>query len=141
MKYAATDEIIALRLSEGDDIGVCGSHACRICEVDSAVIVSAAGMVSSVTFGWYSGSGYDTETVMDVMELAAMSGNVSYRNGSLYAHLHGVFNRRDHNALSGHILQAIVFNNAEIFLKPLVTVALARVFDVSLEALAPEKRL
>lgn len=141
MKYAATDEIIALRLSEGDDIGDCVTHACRICEVDSAVIVSAAGMVSSVTFGWYSGSGYDTETVMDVMELAAMSGNVSYRNGSLYAHLHGVFNRRDNNALSGHILQAIVFNNAEIFLKPLVTVALARVFDGSFEALAPEKRL
>jgi len=111
--------MIALRLSEGDDLGDSIAHVCRTCDVDSAVIVSAAGMVSSVTFGWYNGRDYNTETVKDIMELASLSGNVSYRGGSLYPHLHGVFNKPDHGAISGHILQAIVFNNAEVFLKPL----------------------
>lgn len=141
MKYAATDEIIALRLSEGDDISDCIIHACRACDVDSAVLFCAAGMVSSVTFGWYNGRDYNTETVKEIMEMAALSGNVSYRGGSLYPHLHGVFNKTDHSAISGHILQAIVFNNAEVFLKPLVTVTLGRAFDGTFEALAPQKKL
>ena len=141
MKYAATDEMIAIRLSEGDDLSDSIAHVCRTCDVDSAVVVGAAGMVSSVTFGWYNGRDYNTETNKDIMELTALSGNVSYRGGSLYPHLHGVFNRPDHAALSGHILQAIIFNNAEIFLKPLSTMLLGRSFDGAFEALAPEKRL
>ncbi len=141
MKYAATDEILAMRLSEGDDLGDSIVHVCKNCDIDSAVIVTAAGMVSSVIFGWYNGRDYNTETVKDIMELAALSGNVSYRGGALYPHLHGVFNRPNHGAISGHILQAIVFNNAEVFLKPLSTVMLGRSLDGAFEALAPEKRL
>jgi len=141
MKYAATDEIIAIRLSEGEDLADSLVHVCKACDVDSAVIVSAAGMVSSVTFGWYNGRDYNTETVREIMELTSLSGNVSFRGGALYPHLHGVFNKPDHAALSGHLLQAIVFNNAELFLKPLSTVHLGRSFDGSFEALAPEKKM
>jgi len=141
LKYAATDEIIAIRLSEGEDLADSLVHVCKACDVDSAVIVSAAGMVSSVTFGWYNGRDYNTETVREIMELTSLSGNVSFRGGALYPHLHGVFNKPDHAALSGHLLQAIVFNNAELFLKPLSTVHLGRSFDGSFEALAPEKKM
>ena len=141
MKYAATDEIIAIRLSEGEDLADSLVHVCKACDVDSAVIVSAAGMVSSVTFGWYNGRDYNTETVREIMELTSLSGNVSFRGGALYPHLHGVFNKPDHAALSGHLLQAIVFNNAELFLKPLSTVHLGRSFDGSFEARAPEKKM
>ena len=141
MKYAATDEIIAIRLTEGDDLADSIIFACRKAEVDSAIVVGGAGMVSSVTFGWYNGRDYNTEKVAETMELAALSGNVSYRGGNLYPHLHAVFNKPDHKALSGHILQAIVFNNAEIFLRPLATIHLGRSFDGSFEALDPEKRI
>lgn len=141
MKYAATDEIIAIRLSEGEDLADSLVHVCKACDVDSAVIVSAAGMVSSVTFGWYNGRDYNTETVREIMELTSLSGNVSFRGGALYPHLHGVFNKPDHAALSGHLLQAIVFNNTELFIKPLSTVHLGRSFDGSFEALAPEKKM
>lgn len=141
MKYAATDEIIAIRLSEGDDLADSIMFACKQAEVDSAIVVGGAGMISSITFGWYNGRDYNTEKITEIMELAALSGNVSYREGSLYAHLHAVFNKPDHNALSGHILQAIVFNNAEIFLRPLSTIHLGRSFDGTFEALDPEKRI
>ncbi len=141
MKYAATDEIIAIRLAEGDDLADSIVFACRKAEVDSAIVVGGAGMISSVTFGWYNGRDYNTEKFETTMELTALSGNVSYRGGSLYPHLHGVFNPPDHHSLSGHILQAIVFNNAEIFLRPLATIHLGRSFDGSFEALDPEKRI
>lgn len=141
MKYAATDEIIAIRLSEGEEIADSLVHVCKTCNVDSAVVVSAAGMVSSVTFGWYNGRDYTTETVREIMELTSLGGNVSFRGGALYPHLHGVFNKPDHAALSGHLLQAIVFNNMELFLQPLSTVHLGRSFDGTFEALAPEKRM
>ena len=141
MQYAATDEVIAIRLSEGEEIVDSIVHVCKECNVDSAVILSAVGMASSVTFGWYNGRNYNTETVREELELASLSGDVSYRGGSVYPHLHGVFNRPDHTALSGHLLQVVVFNNTELFLKPLTTVHLGRAFDGSFEALAPEKRL
>ena len=141
MKYAATDEMIAIPLSEGDEIGNCIAHVCRSCDVDSAVIVGGAGMVSTLTFGWYNGRDYNTEAIREVVELAALSGNVSYKGTGIYVHIHGVFNRPDHHALSGHILNAVVFNNAEIFLKTLTTIRLGREFDGSFEALSPEKRI
>jgi hypothetical protein len=141
MKIAATDEIIALRLSDGEEVMDSLAYACRESDVDSAVLVSAVGMVSSVTFGWYNGRDYTTEAVRETMELGSLSGNVSYRGAKLYPHLHGVFNRPDHTTLGGHLLQVVVFNNMELFLKPLTTVRLGHAFDGSFEALAPEKRL
>lgn len=141
MKYAATDEMIALRLSDGEEIMSSLIHVCRENDVDSAVIFSSIGMVSSVVFGWYNGRDYTTETVNEELELCSLSGNISLREGKLYPHLHGVFNRPDHSVLSGHVLQVVPLNNVELFLKPLNTIHLGRAFDGSFEALAPEKRL
>jgi len=140
MRYAASNEIIAIRLSEGDDIHEAISQVCSENSVDSAVLVSALGMVSSVTFGWFTGSEYLTETLNETLELVSMSGDVSYKENKLYPHLHATFNRPDHSVLSGHILQAKIHNNAELFLLPLTSIILSRQFDGWFDALAPEKR-
>jgi len=140
VRYAASKDIIAMRLSEGDDIHESIKQVCTENNIDSAVILSALGMVSSVTFGWFTGNEYLTETNSETLELVAITGDVSYKGDTLYPHLHATFNRPDHSVISGHILQAKVHNNAEIFLLPLSSIILNRQFDGWFEALAPEKR-
>ncbi|MDD3427271.1 MAG: DNA-binding protein [Aminobacterium sp.] len=141
MKYAATDEMIVIRLTDGEDIHNSINYVCKEQDVDSAVIVSAAGMVSSVTFGWFNGKEYEKVTYNEVMELSALSGNVSYKQAGIYPHLHAVFSRPDHTCLAGHILHTVTFHNIEICIIPLKTLYLNREFDEWFEALAPEKRL
>ena len=141
MKYAATDEMIVLRLTHGEDIHNSISFVCKERDVDSAVFVSAAGMVTNVTFGWFNGKEYEKATYNNVMELLALNGNVSYKHEGIYPHLHAVFSRPDHTCLGGHILQALVHHNVEICIIPLKTIYLNREFDEWFEALAPETRL
>jgi hypothetical protein len=141
MKYAATDEMIVIRLTDGEELHGSISYVCKERDVDSAVIVSAAGMVGSVTFGWFNGREYETASYNEVLELSALGGNISYKKEGIYPHIHAVLSRPDHTCLAGHILRAITYHNLEICLVPLKTIYLNREFDEWFEALAPEKRL
>jgi predicted DNA-binding protein with PD1-like motif len=140
MRSVATDEIIVLRLTEGDNLHDCISQVCKENNIDSAVIVTGLGMISHVTFGWFTGNEYLTETRDGVFELVGLSGNISYKGNDIYPHLHAIFSMEDHSVEGGHILKATVHNNVEIFIQPLKTVFLNRSFDGWFDALAPEKR-
>lgn len=140
MRYAASDEIVFLRLSDGEDLHRSLTMACEEYAIDSAVLVSGLGMIRDVTFGWYTGTEYIQETVHGPFELTALSGNISYRGSSIYAHLHAVFNGRDHAAASGHILKACCDHNLEIALLPMQSLRLRRENDGWFEAIVPEKR-
>ncbi len=141
MRYAATDEMIVLRLSQGDDIHQSISQVCMDNNIDSAIVTNGLGMVDSVIFGWFTGNEYVNERYSETLEISSLNGDISYKKDKIYVHLHGVFNRPEHTTLSGHVLEAKVHNNAEIFIKPLQSIVLNRTFDGWFEALAPERRL
>lgn len=140
MRYAASEEVVVIRLTEGDDIHDSISQVCTENNIDSAMVVTGLGMVSHITFGWFTGNEYLTETHDNTFELIGLNGNVSYKGNKLYPHLHGIFSREDHSVLGGHILKATAHNNIEIFIKPIQTIFLNRDFDGWFDALAPEKR-
>lgn len=140
MRYAFTEEIIAIRLTDGEEIHSSLAFVCRENSIDSAVIISAAGMVREVTFGWFNGHEYLRETRDEVFELLALNGNISYRGQDIYPHLHATLSSQDHQPVGGHILRAVVDHNLEIFLKPLNTVILSREFDGWFEAIVPVRR-
>lgn len=140
MRYAVSDEMLFLRLSDGEDLHTSLARACEEYSVDSAVVLSGLGMIRDVTFGWFTGNEYLRETASGPFELTALSGNISYRGNSLYPHLHAVFNGRDHAALSGHILKACCDHNLEIALLPMRSIHLAREDDGWFEAIVPQKR-
>lgn len=140
MRYAFTDEIIAIRLSEGEEIHSSLAFVCNENNVDSAVVISATGMVREVTFGWFNGNEYLQETRNELFELLALNGNISYRGQDIYPHLHATLSTRDHHTVGGHILKAVVDHNLEVFLKPLNTVLLGREFDGWFEAIVPVRR-
>jgi predicted DNA-binding protein with PD1-like motif len=140
MRYACTEEIVAIRLSDGEDVHSSLAFVCRENDIDSAVIVSASGMVREVTFGWFNGHEYLKENRDQVFELLSLNGNLSYRTREIYPHLHATLGTQDHQVLGGHILKAIVDHNLEVFLKPLNTVLLGREFDGWFEAIVPVRR-
>lgn len=140
MRYSLTDELFALRLTEGEELHASIAKACQEYHCDSAVVLGGLGMVRNVTFGWFTGTEYLTETHDEIFELAALSGDVSYKDDTLYPHLHMVVNRRDHSVLGGHCLRAVVDHNMEVFLKPVHSIQFRREFDGWFAALAPAKR-
>lgn len=140
MRYAFTEEVVAIRLSEGEEVHASLAFVCKENNIDSAVVMSATGMVREVTFGWFNGSEYIQEKRDEVFEVLAMSGNLSYRGQDIYPHLHATLSTQGHQATGGHILKAVVDHNLEIFLKPLNTVLLGREFDGWFEALVPVVR-
>lgn len=140
MRYAYTEEIVAIRLSEGEDIHSSLAFVCQENNIDSAVIISAAGMVREVTFGWFNGHEYLKENRDEVFELLALNGNLSYRGQEIYPHLHATLSTQEHQVVGGHILKAVVDHNLEVFLKPLNTVLLGREFDGWFEAIVPVRR-
>lgn len=140
MTYAVSEEVIVVRLTEGDDIHDSISQICRENNIDSAMVVTGLGMISHITFGWFTGNEYLTETLDGTFELIGLSGNVSYKENKIYPHLHGIFSRQDHSVMGGHILKATVHNNVEIFITPLRSIFLNRKFDGWFDALSPEKR-
>lgn len=140
MRYAASEQLIAMRLTEGEDIHDSISQVCSENNVDSAVILTGLGMISHITFGWFTGNDYLEQIRDGIFELLALSGNVSYKEGRIYPHLHAIFSDEGHSVEGGHILKATIHNNAEIFIKPLETILLNRRFDGWFNALSPEKR-
>jgi len=140
MRYAASEEMLFLRLSDGEDLHRSLATACEEYSIDSAVVITGLGMIRNIIFGWYTGKEYIQENVPGPFELAALSGNISYRGNSLYPHLHAVFNGRDHVATSGHILKACCDHNLEISLLPMKSLRLRRENDGWFEAIVPEKR-
>jgi len=140
MLYAVTNEIIAMRLSEGEELNRSISQICEENAIDSAVVLAAAGFVRNVTFGWFTGKEYLMETHNEIFELLSLNGDVSYKEGKLYPHIHSVMGRKDHSTVGGHILSAIVDHNLEVFIKPLQSVRLNRAFDGWFEAIVPERR-
>lgn len=140
MHYCGTEELIALHLEDGEKLHQSILTACKGNNVDSAVIISGLGMVKNVTFGWYTGRKYIQTTCDDVMELVALSGDVSFKQEGMYPHLHGVFSRPDHSTAGGHILEVTTFRNLEIFLKPIYSIHFNRRYMDEFEALIPEHR-
>ena len=81
MRYAVTNEIIAMRLSEGEELNRSISQICEENAIDSAVVLAAAGFVRNVTFGWFTGKEYLMETHNEIFELLFLNGDVSSKEG------------------------------------------------------------
>ncbi len=140
MRYAVTEDMAFLRLSDGEELHRSIAAACEEYSMDSAVIIGGIGMAKEITFGWYTGQEYIKERLEGTFEVASLSGDISIREGSTYPHIHAVFNGMDHRTVSGHVLKVVTFHNLEVFIRPLRSIRLNREFDGWLEAIVPEKR-
>ena len=140
MQHVVTDEVVAIRLAEGDEVVEGIIQACKDGNVNAAVILGAAGMIRDVTFAWFDGTQLVQSTVQGPFDITSLGGSISVRNQDLFVHMHGAMSGEDHVCVGGDIRKAISNTNLEVFLLPLQKVAFLRKMDGWLETLHPQLR-
>lgn len=118
MHYKKDSDVIALRLSIGEDIVKSISELCKKEKIHYAQ-VSGIGAVSSATVGFYSleDKKYYSKTFDKPMEMVSLLGNITMNNGEEYLHLHASFSDENCNVFGGHLNQAVIGVTAEIFIR------------------------
>ncbi|HON85322.1 MAG TPA: DNA-binding protein [Syntrophorhabdaceae bacterium] len=99
------------RLQKGDDL-IEGIKAFLKDESIHKGIISGIGAASRVSIGYYDQTEkrYKMDTFEEPMEILSIKGNISIKDGEPFPHLHGVFSKKDHTCLGGHI-----FEGTEVF--------------------------
>ena len=97
----------------------------------AAGIVSGIGAVSSATFRFYDPATkqYVDQTFDEQMEIANLTGNISWKDGKPYLHLHATAGRRDYTCVGGHLLDARVDGACELFVDAFSGLSFGRRFD------------
>jgi uncharacterized protein len=85
----------------------------------SGATFNAVGALSSVRLGWYSWESKRFEpsvTLDEQVELLSLIGDVALEDGEPVVHAHAVIAKKDGTAHGGHLLNASVRPNCEVFL-------------------------
>ena len=85
----------------------------------SAASFKAVGALSSVRLGWFSWESKRFEpsvTLDEQVELLSLIGDVALKDGEPVVHAHAVIAKKDGTAHGGHLLNATVRPNCEVFL-------------------------
>ena len=72
---------------------------------------------------------YEEFAVSEAVELLALVGNVSQRDGATAVHAHATLGRHDGSCLGGHVMPGCVIFACELVLQELVGESLERVYD------------
>jgi len=91
-----------------------------------AAVVAGVGMLRDLVMGYWDGTRYMEEPVVEPVELLSFQGNIGELEGSPVVHAHVVVGKRDLRALGGHLLRATVHNTAELVILSLPGVRLER---------------
>jgi predicted DNA-binding protein with PD1-like motif len=74
-------------------------------------IISGIGAVSQARIGYFNAQTkkYEDITLKESLEILSINGNVSMKDGEIFAHLHVVFSGKDSKAFGGHLFDAVVY--------------------------------
>jgi uncharacterized protein len=85
----------------------------------SAASFNAIGALASVRLGWFSWESKRFEpsvTLDEQVQLLSLIGDVALKDGEPVVHAHAVIAKKDGTAHGGHLLNASVWPNCEVFL-------------------------
>ena len=83
--------------------------------------VGGLGAISEATFRFLDPATkkYVDKTFEEQMEVTALVGNISRKDGKVYLHLHVTASRRDYTCIGGHLLSARINGACELFITDL----------------------
>ena len=83
--------------------------------------VGGLGAASEATFRFLDPATmkYVDKTFAEQMELTAIVGNISRKDGKVYLHIHVTASRRDYTCIGGHLLKARINGACELFVTDL----------------------
>lgn len=115
MEKSRKDNVLLVRLSDGEDLERSLKKALEEEKIHSGVVIGGVGMVRNAALSFYVGKGqYETVPVQEPAELCALSGNVSTMGGELVTHLHATVAKQGGAAIAGHFSAGLVNMTAEI---------------------------
>src|SRR4029079_14229163 len=79
--------------------------------------INAVGAATSVSLKFYNldDKEYKGETIMELMEITGLQGNLSWLDGKPNFHLHGTFSKSDMSVVGGHVEDLTVAGTCEVF--------------------------
>ncbi|OYT61866.1 DNA-binding protein [Thermoplasmatales archaeon ex4484_30] len=75
--------------------------------IDSAIILSAIGMLENAEIGYFNGKEYKVERMEKPMELVSLQGNIG-RGDDIICHFHVALAGENHELKGGHLLRGDV---------------------------------
>ncbi len=125
MQSEEENDIVVIKLDNGEDLldslnSIIGKH-----EIGSALILSGIGMLKDFEIGYYNGSEYENKLFEDPMELLSMHGSIAEGSESKI-HIHVSLASSDHKVFGGHLVNAKVCMLNEIILRKLNIITLLR---------------
>ena len=115
MEKSRRENLLLVRLSDGEDLEQNLKQALREEKVDSGIVIGGVGMVRDAALSFYIGKGeYETVPIHQPAELCALSGNVATMSGEMVVHLHATVATKGGAALAGHFSGGKVNMTAEI---------------------------
>ena len=120
MEYRRFGDTCVVRMDPGEEV-VTGVTA--LCEREDIHLASveAIGAVDRAVVGLYDTvcGKYREREFNEPMERAALSGNITRRNGVVHAHLHATLCDGEQRAFGGHALELRVSITCELFIRAL----------------------
>ena len=113
-----TNNIIAVRLFPGDDPAECLAQLSEHAHI--AGVVSGIGVLEWAEIGFFDlqKKQYIRKRFDEHMEMLALMGNISYKDGKPIVHLHTVLGRKDFSTIGGHFFAGAVSGTCEIIIIP-----------------------
>ncbi|MBW7571786.1 PPC domain-containing DNA-binding protein [Caproiciproducens faecalis] len=120
MMYRTFGDTIVARIDRGEEIV---QSIKTICEKENVKLasISALGAVDHVVVGLYrvEEKKYCSNTFDGEMEMTALVGNVTEKDGESYLHLHASFADEKGRAFGGHLSEAVISGTCEMFIHTL----------------------
>ena len=120
MVYKTCGDTIAVRLEKGEEIV---SSIRAICEKEGvkAGTIQGLGAADHSVVGIFdfTKNAYVSNTFDQDMEITALIGNVSTKDGKLYLHIHATLGDDKGLAHGGHLNEAVVSATCELFIRKL----------------------
>jgi len=104
MEYAQKDNLIFIRLHQGEDLFEKLTDICTACNVKTGVVISGIGMLKQSELKFYKKYGEYSEVLFpEPLELVSLTGNIIFQEGEHQFHLHAVLAKPDKSSVAGHL--------------------------------------
>lgn len=119
MQFQRFGERVQVRFESGEQVAA-SLLAWLKAEGIGFATMTGLGAVSSATVSYWNGETeeYEQHDLDDQMEVVSLIGNVSIKEGEPFTHIHVTLGRRDLSIIGGHLNDATVLPNLELWVRP-----------------------
>jgi hypothetical protein len=126
---ASVGRTVFARLTEGDDLLDSVNEAAKRAKVSAGFFV-LIGTLKKANLGFLREGKYETTEIIAPLEIVSCLGNISIKEGKIFAHAHVVVSDEKANAYGGHVMPGCLIGvTGELVLFEATGIKLSRRFD------------